>query len=172
MLNGGTQKLDEYGVWTADTFGLDAKGLGQTHLNLSLNLIGGVYQSGALFSYANEPETITIRVGVSFVSADQACQNAETEVGTASFETILNQTKALWNDKLHKIEIDVANTPANVTELLYSSLYRTFLTPVRPIFASCFMLTFSIRTTLLRRRRDCMRILLPSTSTPSIAGMS
>lgn len=135
LLNGGSQKLDEYGVWTADTFGLDAKGLGLTHLNLSLNLIGGVYQSGALFSYdvepltTTEPVSITLRVGISFVSSDQACQNAESEVGSSSFETILAQSKALWNDKLSKIEIDVANTPENVTELLYSSLYRASLTP-------------------------------------------
>lgn len=102
-----------------------------THLNLSRNLIGGdPYQSGALFSFENNPETVILRVGVSFVSAQQACQNAESEVGTSTFEEIMNQSKALWQDKLSRIEIDVANTPPNVTELLYSSLYRSFLTPV------------------------------------------
>lgn len=109
---------------------MDAKGLGLTHLNLSLNLIGGVYQSGALFSYANRPRQVNIRVGVSFVSEDQACANAEEEVGTASFEDIQARAKALWQDKLSKIEIDVAGTPPNVTEMLYSSLYRASLTPV------------------------------------------
>ncbi|KAJ7594497.1 glycoside hydrolase family 92 protein, partial [Mycena floridula] len=130
LLNGGNQTLSEYGVWTADTFGLDAKGLGQTHLNLSLNLIGGVYQSGALFSFDGEPSTIILRVGVSFVSADQACQNAESEIGSSSFEDIMAQSQALWNERLHKIEIDdIAGTPPEITELLYSSLYRTSLTP-------------------------------------------
>ncbi|KAJ7652080.1 glycoside hydrolase family 92 protein [Mycena polygramma] len=129
LLDGGNQKLSEYGVWTADNFGLDAKGLGQTHLNLSVNLIGGVYQSGALFSYNDTPKQVNIRVGVSFVSTDQACANAESEVGSSSFEDIEAQSKALWNEKLSKIEIDVPNTPANVTELLYSSLYRSSLTP-------------------------------------------
>ncbi|KAF7357737.1 Glycoside hydrolase family 92 protein [Mycena venus] len=129
LLDGGKQTLSEYGVWTADNFGLDAKGLGQTHLNLSINLIGGVYQSGALFSYDGTPEQVTIRVGVSFVSTDQACANAESEVGNSSFEDIQAAAKALWNEKLSKIEIDVPNTPANVTEMLYSSLYRASLTP-------------------------------------------
>lgn len=129
LLDGGKQALSEYGVWTADNFGLDAKGLGQTHLNLSVNLIGGVYQSGALFSYDGTPKQVTIRVGVSFVSTDQACANAESEVGSTSFEDIHAQAKALWNEKLSKIEIDVPNTPANVTEMLYSSLYRSSLTP-------------------------------------------
>ena len=110
--------------------GLDAKGLGQTHLNLSINLIGGVYQSGALFSYANKPKTVNIRVGVSFRSEEQACANAESEIGDATFEEIQAQAKALWQEKLSKIEIDVPGTPPNVTEMLYSSLYRASLTPV------------------------------------------
>jgi len=115
-------------------FGLDAKALGQTHLNLSVNLIGGPpYQSGALFSYNDNSEQINIRVGVSFVSTDQACSNAETEIGTSSFEDIMNKSKALWQDKLSRIELDVANTPPNVTEMFYSSFYRSFLTPVCPI---------------------------------------
>ncbi|TFK53721.1 glycoside hydrolase family 92 protein [Heliocybe sulcata] len=130
LLNNGTQALGEYGVWTGDSYGLDAKGLGLTHLNLTLNLIGGTpYQSGALFSYTNSPSEILIRVGVSFKSVDQACANAESEVGSASFEEIVSASQALWNEKLARVEIDVGGTPENVTEMLYSSLYRSFLTP-------------------------------------------
>jgi putative alpha-1,2-mannosidase len=114
--------------------GLDAKGRGLTQLNFTRNLIGDHYQSGALFSYKGTPSTIIIRVGISFISTNQACANAESEVGSSSFETIVNQSKALWNEKLSKIEIDIANTPPNVTEMLYSSLYRSFLTPVRSPF--------------------------------------
>lgn len=112
-------------------YGLDAKGLGQTHLNLSLDLIGGVYQSGALFSYAGRPKQVNIRVGVSFRSAEQACANAESEIGSSSFDDIVAKAKALWQEKLSKIEIDIGKTPANITEMLYSSLYRASLTPVR-----------------------------------------
>ncbi|THH13167.1 hypothetical protein EW146_g7023 [Bondarzewia mesenterica] len=130
LLDNGKQKLKEYGVWTGDPYGLDAKGLGQTHMNLSVNLIGGPpYESGALFSYASEPEQVTIRVGVSFVSAERACANAESEIGATRFEDVVAASKALWNEKLSKIEIDVPNTPPNVTEMLYSSLYRAALTP-------------------------------------------
>ncbi len=111
---------------------MDAKGLGQTHLDLSVNLIGGpIYQSGAFFSFADTPEKIQFRVGVSFVSTEQACANAESEIGSSSFDNILARAKALWNEKLSKVEIDIANTPANITEMLYSSLYRASLTPVR-----------------------------------------
>ena len=112
------------------SYGLDAKGLGQTRLNLSRDLIGDSYQSGALFSYDDYPETVNIRVGISFRSEDQACANAESEIGSSSFEEIHSQAKTLWQEKLSKIEIDVGGTPPNVTEMLYSSLYRSSLTPV------------------------------------------
>lgn len=105
-------------------------GLGLTHVNLTKNLIGGnPYESGALFSYANNPAEINIRVGVSFVSVEQACANAETEIGNSTFEEIRQQSVDLWNEKLSKLEIDVGSTNPNVTEMLYSSMYRSFLTP-------------------------------------------
>ncbi|KAF7297899.1 Glycoside hydrolase family 92 protein [Mycena chlorophos] len=129
LLNGGNQTLSEWGTWSGNPYGLDAKALGMTHLNLSRSLIGDTYESGALFSFEGEPESIIIRVGISFVSTDQACSNAESEIGTSTFEDIHAQAKALWNEKLSKIEIDVPNTPENITELLYTSLYRSSLTP-------------------------------------------
>jgi putative alpha-1,2-mannosidase len=89
-----------------------------------------VIEAGALFSFAGDPTQVIIRVGISFLSEQQACANAESEIGTATFNEIQAQSKALWNERLSRIEIDVPHTPPNVTELLYSSLYRASLTPV------------------------------------------
>lgn len=158
-------------------YGLDQKELGMTHLNLSRNLIGGTpYQSGALFSFAHNPNSVILRVGVSFVSAEQACENAETEVGTSNFDEVMNQSKALWQDKLGRIELDVANTPPNVTELLYSSLYRSFLTPVSLGQKSSYEMstTFSdqkiSRIMPLVKARAHSQTRQPHISTPFIAG--
>lgn len=152
---------------------MDAKGLGQTHLNLSRDLTGSVYQSGALFSYSGRPKQVNIRVGVSFRSAEQACANAESEIGSSSFEDILAKAKALWQEKLSKIEIDIANTPANITEMLYSSLYRASLTPVRYLPVDAFEDAFSqsSRTMLPERRREYFGTRHHSISTRCIAGM-
>jgi hypothetical protein len=106
------------------------RGLGETQLRLPGSLIGDVMESGALFSFLGSPTQVIIRVGVSFLSEQQACANAESEIGTATFDQIQAQSKALWNERLSRIEIDVPHTPPNVTELLYSSLYRASLTPV------------------------------------------
>ncbi|KAI0298528.1 glycoside hydrolase family 92 protein [Russula brevipes] len=128
-LHSGGQKLDQFGVWTADSNGVVARGLGETRLSVPGSLMGDMMESGALFSFAGDPTQVIIRVGVSFVSEEQACSNAESEIGTATFEEIQARSKALWNERLSRIEIDVPRTPPNVTELLYSSLYRASLTP-------------------------------------------
>jgi len=119
-------------VW-CDRNGLVARGLGETQLRLPGSLIGDVMESGALFSFAGSPTQVTIRVGVSFLSEQQACANAESEIGTSTFDQIQAQSKTLWNERLSRIEIDVPHTSPNVTELLYSSLYRASLTPVSRI---------------------------------------
>ncbi|KAI0276555.1 glycosyl hydrolase family 92-domain-containing protein [Russula aff. rugulosa BPL654] len=141
------KQLDQFGVWTADSSvyvlpslplvikvlqhrnGVVARGLGETQLSLPGSLIGDVMESGALFSFAGSPTRVFIRVGVSFLSEQQACANAESEIGNSTFDQIQAQSKALWNERLSRIEIDVPHTPPNVTELLYSSLYRASLTP-------------------------------------------
>ncbi|KAI0254149.1 glycosyl hydrolase family 92-domain-containing protein [Lactifluus subvellereus] len=119
LLDNGAQKLDQFAVWTGDPNGVVARGLGETRLNLSVSLIGGVIESGALFSFTGTPTPtqVTIGVGISFLSEQQACANAESEIGIM-FEETVAQRKAL-----------VAHTPPNVTELLYSSLYHASLTP-------------------------------------------
>ena len=122
-------------------------------VNLTLNLIGGVYQSGALFSLSppdRANNTLNIRVGVSFRSVEQACANAEEEVGSASFEEIRDRARLLWLDKLRRIEIDLANTSKNVTQMLYSSMYRSFLTPVSFVLYPCVALKQKLTRFLVR----------------------
>ncbi|KAI0267212.1 glycoside hydrolase family 92 protein [Russula aff. rugulosa BPL654] len=129
-LNNDGQNLGQFGIWTVDPNGDVIRGLGETQLMVPANPPGdNVIESGALFSFAGDPTRVIIRVGVSFISEQQACANAESEIGTATFDQIQAQSKALWNEKLSRIEIDVPHTPPNMTELLYSSLYRASLTP-------------------------------------------
>jgi putative alpha-1,2-mannosidase len=122
FFRGRTKSLPRNGIVTRD--------LGETHL-----VIGDAIESGALFSFAGTPTEVIIRVGISFVSGDQACANAASEIGTATFDEIQAQSKALWNEMLSRIEIVVPRTPPDVTELLYSSLYRASLTPVSLSFS-------------------------------------
>ncbi|KAL5524031.1 hypothetical protein ACEPAG_8204 [Sanghuangporus baumii] len=42
----------------------------------------------------------------------------------------VERSRALWQEKLRRVQIDIPNTPPNVTDMFYSSLYGSFLTPV------------------------------------------
>ncbi|KAJ7082267.1 hypothetical protein B0H15DRAFT_994091 [Mycena belliarum] len=130
LLDGGKQTLSEYGVWTVDNFTLGAKGLGETHLNLSIKRIGGVYKSGAPLPYDGTPKQVTIRVVVSFVSTDQAYTTTKSEVGNSSSEDITSRPRRFGtrNSRRRKPR-STFPTPENVTEMLYSSRYRSTLTP-------------------------------------------
>lgn len=100
-------------------FGMDAKGLGQTVLDLPVNLIPGTYESGALFSYPAGVNSITIRVGVSFVSTEQACRNAEEEIGDhKTFEDVRAQSVKQWNDRLGRLEIPLKDTDEDIAVMM------------------------------------------------------
>ncbi|KAL7628100.1 hypothetical protein AAE478_002297 [Parahypoxylon ruwenzoriense] len=83
---------------------------------------------GAIFTF--ETTKVSSRVGVSFISPDQACENVDREIpaGT-SLETLADNVKTAWNDQvLSKITTtDTANTTK--LQLLYSSLYHMSLIP-------------------------------------------
>ncbi|MEV4732715.1 hypothetical protein [Saccharopolyspora sp. NPDC049426] len=51
------------------------------------------------FDTAGSPQVVA-RIGISFVSADNARANAESEQGGRDFEEIRDGTRAAWNDML------------------------------------------------------------------------
>lgn len=135
-LNGGKQKLGKTALWQGDRFGQDTKLENERHANLTRIIIGGQpVQAGALFSFADFPKTadgsaeITLRVGLSFNSVDQACRNAEEEIGEDwNFARIVKQSRDLWNEKLNRFSLD-PGTDSTIARLFYTSLYYSFLTP-------------------------------------------
>lgn len=63
------------------------------------------------------------RLGVSTKSADQACANAEAEVGDVwDFDGIRQASRNMWEELLERVEVDVATEDKTVVELLYSSV--------------------------------------------------
>lgn len=96
---------------------------------------------GALFSWSptsgrvNGTFTVEAKLGISYISAAQACSHVKNELPTArSFDNIVEQARFEWEDKiLSKIQIaaDGHATSSNVTlkRMLYSALYQTGLMP-------------------------------------------
>ncbi|KAL9938972.1 hypothetical protein V8E36_001785 [Tilletia maclaganii] len=151
LVHGG-QTIAKAGLWAGDRFGQDAKLVGATHANLTQNSIGSdPIQSGALVAFnpaassskkkskdaANDVQ-ITVRIGLSYVSADQACNNAEEEIGSDwDFDRIKASSRAQWNEKLNRIAIS-PNTSDEVARMFYSSMYRSFLSPNNATLESPF----------------------------------
>ncbi|MGM0376380.1 MAG: GH92 family glycosyl hydrolase [Bacteroidota bacterium] len=70
---------------------------------------------------------LEIRMGLSFVNAENAKANLEAESKGRSFAQIKNDADQIWEKLLSKIE--VSGGTEREKELFYSSLYRSFLWP-------------------------------------------
>lgn len=81
----------------------------------------------ALATLDDGMEKILLKIGLSYVSIENAAENLEKEIGDASFDDIYNKAKDTWQDLLKNIEIKGGTSKQK--ELFYTSLYRTFLWP-------------------------------------------
>ncbi|KAI1373676.1 glycoside hydrolase family 92 protein [Hypoxylon crocopeplum] len=83
---------------------------------------------GATFTF--DTTEVTSRVGVSFISPDQACANVDREIpaGT-SLETLENNVKTAWNDQVLSKITTTDTSNSTKLQLLYSSLYHMSLIP-------------------------------------------
>lgn len=118
-------KPTEYGVWLAD---FPVQG---TINNLQL-YYGFIDELGALLTFNPAPRgttVILVRIGVSFISSEQACANAEEEIPDFNFDEVHSNARAQWNDLLSRVQVDTADVPRETVELFYSSLYRTHISP-------------------------------------------
>lgn len=87
--------------------------------------------------------SILARVGVSFISSEQACANAEEEIPDFDFERVRSASRAQWNELLGRVQVDTTNVDPEIVDLFYSSFYRTHLSP-----ADCANLSRSVVASL------------------------
>ncbi|KDR66497.1 hypothetical protein GALMADRAFT_147915 [Galerina marginata CBS 339.88] len=119
-------KPTEYGVWLSN---FPVRGT----TNLLQTYYGFVSEMGAIFTFnpapSNKPTSILARVGVSFISSAQACANAQEEIPDFDFDKVHAANRAQWNDLLGRIQVDTTGVSLETTQLFYSSLYRTHISP-------------------------------------------
>jgi len=70
---------------------------------------------------------VEIKIGLSFVSTENAKENLEKEIGNKSFERVKAEASATWEKLLSKIR--VSGGTERQRELFYSCFYRSFLWP-------------------------------------------
>lgn len=86
---------------------------------------------GGGFVRFNSPSDgiVQARVGVSFISPDQACSHAESEIGDFDFESTHNNAVDKWTEKLSPIRVSRTGVESSVLTNFYSGIYRTMVNP-------------------------------------------
>ena len=70
---------------------------------------------------------VTARVGISFVSIDNARANLQAEQGTRSFDDLRTGARTGWNNLLGRVAVSGGTTTQR--QVLYTNLYHSFLHP-------------------------------------------
>ena len=84
---------------------------------------------GAIFSLGNlEPGTeVEVKVGISYVSIENARKNLDAEVGAKSFDEVLDAAQSKWREALGRIR--VAGGSDDDKTIFYTALYHSLLHP-------------------------------------------
>lgn len=72
---------------------------------------------------------ILARVGMSFLSRERACQNAEREVPKFDFEQTVKLAEEAWREKLAVVKVDETDVDPALLVTFWSGLYRTMVSP-------------------------------------------
>jgi len=111
-----SRKADKSGTW---------KGSVISDASLAVAQDSGV---GAWFRFAvNAGETITVKVGISYVSAGNAKSNLEAEIGQRSFEQIRHEARVAWEQQLSRIIVK-GSAETDLTRF-YTALFHCLIHP-------------------------------------------
>jgi predicted alpha-1,2-mannosidase len=85
--------------------------------------------TGAYASWAasQQPQSVTAKIGVSYVDVAGAEQNLEAEVSHSDFDTIRHGAEAAWNKELSTIKISGGSRERRT--VFYTALYHSLLMP-------------------------------------------
>ena len=101
--------------------------VGEDRVNNSPNLLpAGAYVQ---FWAPNSQNQLYARVGVSFMSKKQACDNAEKEIPDFNFEEVHEAAREAWREVLEPVEIDSTGVSESYLTTFWSGVYRTFFSP-------------------------------------------
>jgi predicted alpha-1,2-mannosidase len=83
---------------------------------------------GASFNFTTKAnQVIQAKVGISFISAEQAKQNVEQEIPAWNFATVHSAATALWNAELSKLQL--SGESDSQRRQLYTAMYHIMLMP-------------------------------------------
>lgn len=129
---GGWNRGGEYRVYYYMVLDTPATGTQTwTGKTLSANkdaIVGADTPIGASFDFATKAnQVVEAKVGISFLSAEQAKQNVQQEVPAWNFDAVRAAAIALWNGELAKLNLVGASDSQR--RQLYTAMYHIMLMP-------------------------------------------
>ena len=98
-------------------------------LKISRSINGYPLPGGAFVRFEQGTKSVYARVGLSFISNEQACANAEHEMPDFDFAKHERDASAAWKEKLSPIKINSAGVDTSFVTNFYSGIYRTMVNP-------------------------------------------
>lgn len=100
-------------------------------LNTETATVEGPPVPGGAFVQFNKPSNnqILARVGLSFISVNQACGNAQSEIPSFDFQGTLDTAEDAWRKKLGVVQVDNTGVDTDILTTFYSGLYRSMISP-------------------------------------------
>ena len=128
-----SKPADEFGIWKKprNYTGVEADWMtynAETRIkeNYTKEVVGD--SIGAFMRYKfDKPSTVEMKIGVSYVSIENARENLEKETADKSFDDILADAKKEWNTYLSRIEVEGGT--ADDKTIFYTALYHTLIHP-------------------------------------------
>ena len=120
------QPFSAYGTWTGDHYDSEGKIVEGSR---SAAQTGHEEWTGAYATWAAKPQaqTITAKIGISYVDIAGAEVNLHAESESADFTTIRRQAEAAWNRELSVLEVEGGT--ATRRRVFYTALYHSLLMP-------------------------------------------
>ncbi|XXH01589.1 NADH-dependent flavin oxidoreductase [Hypoxylon texense] len=119
----GSKMLDN-GIFVNSRASTDAK-----DLTISRSINGYPLPGGAFVRFESVDVPVLARVGLSFISSEQACSNAEAEIPDYDFDGIEQAATDAWRQKLSPITLSAGGVDDSQIVNFYSGIYRTMVNP-------------------------------------------
>ncbi|KAI1073541.1 glycoside hydrolase family 92 protein [Whalleya microplaca] len=120
-------EIFDNGVWVNNRAGTEPKEL---YVTRGFNLF--YLEAGGWARFENlVNNTLTARMGISFISVDQACRRAEEEIPDPlqDFNKLVAEAEDAWREKLSPISINPGGAAEELQTSFWSGLYRTMISP-------------------------------------------
>lgn len=129
-----SKPANEYGIWkkSPKTKGAESEWMkgynGKTQIKKGFRqeVVGDSIGTYMRYNF-KVPTSVEMRVGVSYVSIENARENLRKETSNRTFEEVLKETQTDWNDHLAKIEVE-GGLEDDKTKF-YTALYHTLIHP-------------------------------------------